>query len=175
MSDAPVSTLYLLRHAHSSWALPGQRDHQRPLDARGTGDAPRIGAEIARRGYRIDRVLCSTAVRAERTLAAIREHLSADVEIEFSDSLYGLGVDAYLAAVKGHASAASLMIVGHNPMIEELTISLAGTGERAALDQLRAGFPTAGLAVIDFPVPLPAVAAGGGRLRRLVHPRDLAD
>lgn len=173
MFRAPRSTLYILRHAHSSWALPGQRDHQRPLDERGRGDAPKVGAEIARAGYEIHKILCSTAVRAVETLAAIRGHLGKDVPEETSDDLYALGVDAYFAKARENG-ATGLMIIGHNPMIEDFTLQLAASGEPPALETLRSGFPTAGLAVIDFDTALPQIAPGSGRLRRLIHPRDLA-
>lgn len=172
MIDAPSSTLYLLRHAHSSWAQPGQRDHQRPLDDRGRGDALALGPAIAEAGYGIDAVVCSTATRAAETFAAVRPHLATDVAVETSDALYALGLDAYLAAVHAQPHARGLLIVGHNPMIEEFTLMLTGSRDDAATRILAEGFPTAGLAIIDFSTGLSEVAKGSGHLRQMLHPRD---
>jgi phosphohistidine phosphatase len=175
MTDAPRSTLYLLRHAHSSWAQPGQRDHQRPLDERGRDDALALGPEIIRAGYVIDTVVCSTAARAQETFAAVRPHLAADVRVESSDDLYALGIEAYLAAAHAHGESRGLMLVGHNPMIEGFALQLAGSSDRPARQTLAAGFPTAGLAVLEFATGLAEIAAGTGHLTRLLHPRDHGD
>lgn len=170
MPHAPLSMLYILRHAHSSPARPGQPDELRPLDERGRADALKVGAEIASAGDPIERVVCSTAVRAAETLAATRKFLPAGAEIAWSDDLYALGVDAYYAAARRCAGAASVLIIGHNPMVEAFAASLAATGEPAALAVLRSGFPTAGLAVVALGIPFGEIAAGAGHLRRLIRP-----
>ena len=172
MTETVRSTLTLLRHAHSSWALPGQRDHQRPLDARGREDALALGPRLLAADCAIDAVVCSTAARAAETFAALRPHLPPDLTVTTSDDIYALGVEAYLAAAHRHEGAKGLLIVGHNPMIEEFTLSLAGSGESDALAALAEGFPTAGLAVIEFATGLDAITAGSGHLRRLLRPRD---
>ena len=59
--------LYLLRHARSGWALPGQRDFDRSLDEVGYIDAERLAQTAADQGIRPDRILCSTAVRCRET------------------------------------------------------------------------------------------------------------
>ncbi|WAJ30680.1 SixA phosphatase family protein [Antarcticirhabdus aurantiaca] len=174
MPSALLSRLFILRHAHSSWALPGQRDHQRPLDERGRLDARRIGDEMTRLGFSIERIVCSSAVRAQETLAGIRHALSPDVREETSDDLYALGPDAYLDAARRQEGAASLLLIGHNPMVEEFAASMAAEGDPAALAVLRSGFPTAGLAVIELPGPLSEAAPGRGRLAALIHPKGLA-
>ena len=173
MIETPASTLYLLRHAHSTTALPGQGDHERPLSARGRDAALAIGPEIRRAGYAIDTVVCSTATRTAETLAAIRPHLPPDTRIESSDALYAHGIEAYLAAASEHGRARGLLLIGHNPMIEEFALSLAGSGDREARQTLAEGFPTAGLAVLEFATGLADIGPGTGRLSRLLHPREL--
>ena len=173
MSEARRSTLYLLRHAHSSWASPGQRDHQRPLDSRGRDDALALGPELVRRGYLIDTVVCSSASRAQETFAAVRPHLSAELPVETSDALYALGIEAYLDAAHAHGGSRGLLLVGHNPMIEEVTLALASNRDGAARETLESGFPTAGLAVLEFEGSLADIQPGTGHLVRLLHPRDL--
>ena len=175
MSATPRSRLFILRHAHSSWALPGQRDHQRPLDERGRGDAIRLGRFLSEADWRIDAVASSTATRATETLDHVRPALAAETPEHLSDALYALGVDAYYAEARRLGDAAALLVVGHNPMIEEFTVSLAGNGEAAALETLQMGFPTCGLAIIEFPTDLADIAPGAGHLRRLLVPADFGD
>ncbi|MBB4001819.1 MAG: histidine phosphatase family protein [Aurantimonas endophytica] len=175
MSAAPPSRLFILRHAHSSWALPGQRDHQRPLDERGRDDAVRLGEFLAKADWRIDAVASSTATRATETLDLVRPALKAGTPEHLSDSLYALGVEAYYGEARRLGDAEGLLLVGHNPTIEEFTVSLAGDGEAKALETLAAGFPTCGLAIVEFSTPLADITPGAGTLRQLLVPADLGE
>ncbi|MEF2550618.1 histidine phosphatase family protein [Aurantimonas sp. A2-1-M11] len=172
MSSAPPSRLYILRHAHSGWARPGESDHDRPLDARGHEEVGRLTAYLRREAFAFDAVVCSTAVRTRETLDLIRPVLPTEIAEQNSDALYGGGVSAYFDAVRGSAGTKALLVVGHNPMIEEFTLSLAGTGDSAALATASQGFPTGGLAILEFPGPLSEIAAGTGDLRRLFDPDE---
>ncbi|MBB3999161.1 SixA phosphatase family protein [Aureimonas pseudogalii] len=124
--------LHLLRHAHSSWAEPGQRDHQRPLDERGRREATRLAGELAARPRAVDRVVCSTATRAVETFDLIRPALPNGFTVEWSDALYAEGVDAYFSALR--SAPGSVLLVGHNPTLEELVDSLAPTVESSLQD-----------------------------------------
>ncbi|TFF27444.1 histidine phosphatase family protein [Jiella endophytica] len=170
MSGAYGHHVLILRHAHSSWARPGQRDHQRPLDARGEEDAARLAKILVKEKLAIDAVVCSTATRAVDTLAALAPAIGDDVPTEYSDDLYALGTDAYFAAVKAEAKARALLVVGHNPMIEDFARSLAGKGETAALDAIAEGFPTSALAIVGLKTPLDEIGPGAGRLLRVIRP-----
>lgn len=172
MPASASSRLLLLRHAHSSWAVAGQRDHQRPLDDRGRREAPLVGAAFQRLGIPIDRIVVSTATRAQETLALVRPFLPGLVETTTSDDLYALGPEAYIAAAR-HSGVASLLLIGHNPMIDEVVTSLAPEGEAEALEALRMGFPTAGLAIIEFAAPLAEIAPSTGRLAALLAPKRI--
>ncbi|ORE89692.1 histidine phosphatase family protein [Aurantimonas sp. 22II-16-19i] len=162
--------LLILRHAHSSWARPGQRDHQRPLDARGEEDAARLAQIVARERLPIDAVVCSTATRAVDTLAALLPMLGETPPVSYSDELYALGTEAYYAAAKTGGDAAALLIVGHNPTIEDFTRSLAASGEEEALAAIAAGFPTAALAILGLERPFGEIAPGSGHLCRVIRP-----
>ncbi|WP_279479813.1 histidine phosphatase family protein [Aureimonas sp. SK2] len=141
-------TIHILRHAHSSWAVPGQRDHQRVLDDRGRKDAARLAASLGETASRIERVVCSTAVRARQTLDLVRKALPPSAEVRFSDDLYALGAKAYEAEIRSHSGSGDLLLVGHNPTIEDLVFQLCET-ESAALREARAGVGTANWLVID--------------------------
>ena len=186
MPTKPNTRLFLLRHAHSSWALPGQRDHQRPLDARGHAQAEELRALIAGRAFAFDRIVCSTATRAEATLdivlgeslrgagkCAERTNEPAEpqapvVTPEICDGLYALGVDAYYEEARKGGTA--ILMIGHNPMIEAFALSLAGGGEDAALAALRRGLATCGMAIVDFAGPAGAIMPGAGHLAELIEP-----
>jgi phosphohistidine phosphatase len=165
--------LWLLRHAKSSWNQPGLDDVDRVLASRGERDADRMGAYLAGEGLRPALVLCSPAVRARQTLARVLAGPEADPDVRFDPALYASTSTALLDAVHAAPPGASpLMVVGHNPAIQELARSLAGRGDR--LDELRRKFPTGALAEIRFVADSWLdVAEGSGELVRFVRPRDL--
>ena len=162
--------LLILRHAHSSWARPGERDHQRPLDERGAADAERLAEIFVGEALRVDAVACSTARRAVDTLAPLLPVLGDAVPVDYGDELYALGAEAYFAAAKKAGDVASLLVVGHNPMIEDFTRSLCDSGEDDAVAAIAGGFPTAALAIVGLDRPLAEIAAKSGRLLRIIRP-----
>ncbi len=171
MPSAPTTRLFLLRHAHSSWALPGQRDHHRGLDSRGSEEARRLAGFVANEDFRFDRIVCSTATRATATLDIVLSNRPGGDAVEFSDGLYALETEGYYEVLaKG---GRSILMVGHNPMIETFSMSLAGTAEEAAMAAVRAGFPTCGLAILDFDCDAARIGPGNGHLARLVDPDEL--
>ncbi|MEQ1952436.1 histidine phosphatase family protein [Mesorhizobium sp. CN2-181] len=166
-----MSTLYLLRHAKAGWAQPGMRDFDRPLDAAGVRDAEKIGSIMRGRAYVPDLTLCSTALRARQTLEGVAGH--ADIgRAVFIEALYSEDAAGYLSIVHKQGGHGSLLIIGHNPMMEDLAIAVAGAGEAPALHLLRSGFPTSGLAVIGFQAPLSEARPGQGHVEAFVTPAD---
>lgn len=167
-----MSKLFLLRHAKAGWAMPGVRDFDRSLDVSGQADAEAIGAAMRARGLVPDITLCSNARRARETLEGIAG--CADTgRVLFFDRLYTDDAAAYLSLIHEHGASGSVLIIGHNPMMEDLAMALAGEGEHVALATLNAGFPTSGLAVIDFPAGLVSATPGGGFLESFLTPADL--
>ncbi len=160
----------ILRHAHSSWARPGERDHQRPLDERGAADAARLAEIFAAEEIRVDAVVCSTAKRAADTLAPLLPVLGDTVPIRYSDDLYALGAEAYYAAASQAGAIGRLLLVGHNPMVEDFTRSLCGDGEADAVAAIAGGFPTAALALVGLKQQLPEIEAKAGHLVRVIRP-----
>jgi phosphohistidine phosphatase len=170
--------LLLLRHAKSDWSGKSG-DHDRPLSARGVRAAPRIGAYIRVKSDDPALVLCSTAERATETLALLLPCLSTIPEIRYDRALYLAECPQLLEAIRSIGSDASpLMVVGHNPGLEQLAIALAlrveSTAERGRLQRLAQKFPTAALAVLDFDIAhWKEVKPGLGRLADFVRPRDV--
>jgi phosphohistidine phosphatase len=171
-----MRTLLLLRHAKSSWDLSGLDDHERPLNKRGTRDAPAMGAWIEEHALRPDIVLCSDAVRARATLALVLPELGGKTpEVRYEPRLY-LAEPAAIVEVLSHVEAkhGHCMIVGHNPGLHALALGLVGDGDRKAICALAMKLPTCGLSVIDFQtVDWTSVKPGLGRLRAFVAPKLL--
>ncbi|RWL17797.1 MAG: histidine phosphatase family protein [Mesorhizobium sp.] len=167
-----MSKLYLLRHAKAGWALPGMRDFDRPLDASGVADTETMGAAMRARSYIPDLTLCSNAKRARQTLEGLAGHIDTG-RVLFLDTLYSEDAAGYLNLIRSNGGPSSLLIIGHNPMTEDLTIALSGDGDEAAMGMLNHGFPTSGLAVVRFPVSLANAAQGTGYLEAFVTPADL--
>jgi phosphohistidine phosphatase len=144
-----VKTLHLLRHAKSSWDDPNLDDHDRPLAARGRQAAGVVASRMARQGTRVDLVLCSSAVRARQTFEFLLPVLGAPLYIHIGPELYTANASDLLRLIQAVSEEASgVLVVGHNPALEELTDWLAGDGEPGAVEELRRKFPTAVLATL---------------------------
>src|ERR1700731_911783 len=145
--------LLLLRHAKSSWAEPGASDHERPLNRRGQEAAPRIGAYLARHGLIPDRVLCSTARRTRETWELVAAEAPAAPPAAFDERIYDASPRTLLDVFR-HAEpeAKSLLVVGHNPGLQEEATHLIAGGDLEDRERLREKLPTGGLVVIDFAI-----------------------
>jgi phosphohistidine phosphatase len=144
--------LLLLRHAKSSWDDVSADDFDRPLNPRGRAAAPVMGSHIAAHGLAPEKILCSSARRTRETLAALLPHIDEDVDIRLTRELYFAGEDRMIDQIRAHGgNAATLLVIGHNPGIQDTALALVGDGDPAVVAGITEKFPTAGLAVIDFP------------------------
>jgi phosphohistidine phosphatase len=170
-----VRTLYLLRHAKSSWSDPSLGDHERPLAPRGERAAKRMGRYANSQGIHPELVLCSSALRARETLELMMPTLAPGAEVRFEDALYGANADELQGRLRAvNDQIASVLLVGHNPGMQDLATSLAGDGEPVAKELLRAKLPTGALAILDLVSTTWArLGPGGAYLVRLVVPSEL--
>jgi len=117
-----MKTLFLVRHAKSSWDDASVADRERPLAGRGERDAPAMGKRLERRGVRPDLIVSSPALRARLTAELLAEQLEYKrKDIVIDDRLYARGPDALLEVI--HAvddGIKRVMLVGHNPELTEL-------------------------------------------------------
>ena len=162
--------LLLLRHAKAGRPL-GVTDHARPLAPRGQAQAPQVGRHLAEAGLRPDLALVSTAARTRETWALVAAALG-EVPVRFKRRIYEADLAGLLALLRGTPrDVATLLVVEHNPGIEDLGRALAGTGEADALARLHRKVRTAALAVLDFDgEDWSALEPGRGRLERFVAP-----
>jgi phosphohistidine phosphatase len=170
-----VKTLHLLRHAKSSWEHPELDDHERPLARRGERAARRIAEHVAQHGFSPDAVLCSTAVRARKTLAALLSRWDETPPVRLDDLLYGASAEDLLACVREEADAhSSLLLVGHNPGIQDLACDLIADADPDALAQLHRKVPTGSWIEVSFTADAwRDIAPRSGRLERFLRPRAL--
>ncbi|GLW49955.1 phosphoglycerate mutase [Streptomyces sp. NBRC 14336] len=146
----PQRRLVVLRHAKSAWP-EGVADHRRPLAPRGRRDAPAAGRALAEADLLPDLALCSTAVRARQTWELASAEWGSPPPVRYLPQLYAASVADLLDAVHGTSSEVeNLLLIGHNPGLEELVVHLAGDALDDALDRLREKFPTAAVAVLTW-------------------------
>lgn len=184
MSGGAGRKLVLLRHAKSAW--PDVPDHERPLARRGQRDAPAMGRWLRAAGFLPDQVVCSTARRARETWQLVQSGFGVTPPVAFDDGVYEASAARLLELIRRAPPAArTLLVVGHDPAVPELALSLAatapaahagavsGAAPSAMLDRIRAKFPTAAIAVLEFTGTWNQLAPGSSRLTRFVIPRDL--
>ena len=162
-----MKRLLVLRHAKSSWKHRGLTDHDRPLNKRGKRDAPGMGRWILEQRLTPELILSSTAVRARETALAVSEASESGGEVRLLRELYLAGPESYRAALAAlPEELSSVMVVGHNPGLEELVEGLTGARET---------MPTAALALIELPIELWGLVEldGGGNLAHLWRPKEL--
>lgn len=171
-----MRTLYICRHAKSSWADPGQDDHDRPLNERGRHDAPHMARLFAERGIPVDLILSSTATRARSTARCYADALNATPvetfdpiaprpQMVLTSTLYHPTVlTIQQVANTLPASVVQVMFFGHNPGFTEVVHWF--TGEDIG------NMPTSGIASITFDVGgWDLVARGIGHLDWLDFPK----
>jgi len=167
-----MPTLYLLRHAKSSWDSPTLHDHDRPLAPRGIRACAVMAAHMRERGIEPDLVVCSTAARTRLTLEGVRDGLGAP-DIRYEVGVYEAGAGRLLEIVREiPAAVATAMLIGHQPGIGGLAASMAASGER--LSDLERKFPTAALATLDLECAWPDAGEGSAVLSAFVRPKELS-
>jgi phosphohistidine phosphatase len=167
--------LLLLRHAKAGSAS-GTMDLDRPLSQRGQGAAALMGGYLKNEGLAPDLVLVSPARRTQETWDLVRP-LLGDAKTREDERIYEAPALRLLGVVQETGpEVRTLLMIGHNPGFEDLAKLLSGDGDPDAIGRLGRKYPTAGLAVIDFPQESWAeVQPGAGRLERFTTPKSLGD
>jgi phosphohistidine phosphatase len=171
-----VKTLTLLRHAKSGWDDPVARDFDRPLNPRGRRAARTVGRHLHSLGLVFDHVIASPALRVRETIGEFDAGYGrALAEPVWDRRLYLASAATLLDVVRETRDAyASLLVVGHNPGLEDLVLALAPDEPGQLRDAVEEKYPTATVTEMTFAVPAwPGVAEGGAILTRFIRPRDL--
>jgi phosphohistidine phosphatase len=140
--------LLLLRHAEAGNQPSGGRDIDRQLTARGERQAREVGAFLREQDLRVDHALCSSAARAQQTLAALQLSLPAS-NVRVSEDYYNAGADTLIEALRTlPAGCAVALLVAHAPGLPGVAFALADprSSDPAAMAALERRFPAAALA-----------------------------
>lgn len=175
-----MKILGLFRHAKSDWHDPRARDFDRPLNGRGRKGAALMGKHIIEHGIRWQRVLASPAVRVTETIDLSTRASSRPVAIDWDRRIYLASSASLLDVLREQdgedgKSPASILIVGHNPSLEDLIFDLVpDDGSSPLRDVVEEKFPTAAYAVLELDVERWAdIEDNSARLVHLARPRDL--
>lgn len=163
-----------MRHAKSSWNDPALRDFDRPLNERGEKAAPLVGEWMRKQKLQPDSVISSPAERARRTIVLVMEAAKFELglykfeaEVRYDERLYGASAAQLLEVIRQiEPNINRVLLVGHNPGLEDLIETLTGEAEH---------MPTAALACVNLNVEKwDGVDQGGGSLEWLMKPKELA-
>jgi len=171
-----MKRLLLLRHAKSSWSDPRQADFDRPLNPRGKKACERMGPFLRARIRPPDCILCSPAVRTRETWERIAPMTGwSNPELRFETGLYAASTAAIrdiLAALPD--TVESVLVIGHNPALQDLAISLIGRGRAEQIEKLAEKLPTCGFVEMEAEVDSWSdMTPGRARLLRFATPRRL--
>lgn len=160
--------ILLLRHAKSSWDDSSLDDFDRPLAKRGLKDAPRMGVFARESGYVPDLIISSPAERARQTTELFCESAEVDKNhLTWNEDLYYGSVSEYLKAIQAAGSGNILMLVGHNPLMEQTVSLLCNKGQNYV-----ACMPTAALVCLEHPATAwEQIRKGTARLKWMVIPK----
>ncbi len=162
-----MKTLLILRHAKSDWGNSHLQDHDRPLNDRGRYDAPRMGAWLRQKKLTPELIITSTAERALTTAELVAQACDFEGELRTTREFYLAGPPTYIEVLNGVPdSFERVMVVGHNPGMEELV---------AVLTDVDRPLSTANVAVVELPIESWGELSlfSNGRLRHHWQPKDL--
>ena len=167
-----AATLILMRHAEAAGQRGVDTDQARPLTAQGGEDAARMGAWLAKQGLSPELVLCSPAIRAKQTLAAVNQSLKlADERIVYLDAIYAAELQNLLGLIERHGRDHNkILLIGHNPGVSELLCFLSAA--QPPLSAVSKLMTPAAAAVLDYKDGV-STEAGSATPRLLMRPKQL--
>ncbi|HVF95387.1 MAG TPA: histidine phosphatase family protein [Sphingomonas sp.] len=168
-----MKTLTLLRHAKSGWDDPVTRDFDRPLNPKGRRAAAMIGRHLHDLGLVFDHVVASPAVRVVETLGEVASGYGRALDPAWERRIYLASSATLLDIVRDlPADADRVLLVGHNPGLEDLVLQMVPDGTDALREAVEVKYPTASIAELALPVATWREAEGAS-LTRFIRPRDL--
>ncbi len=161
-----MKTLLVLRHAKSNWENTDVSDFDRSLNTRGIETAPKVGLNLKKKKLQIDLILSSPAKRAKQTAILVKETAEINAQIKYEEKIYeasSLRLSQIIAKIDDKHE--TVLLVGHNPGIEDLVRLLSG--------EIKA-FPTAALAKITLKIKKWSdISKNCGELDFLMTPKNI--
>ena len=173
--SAAMKSIHLLRHAKSSWKEPELDDHDRPLSKRGRRAATALSDYLQRSPLAPDIVICSSAVRARQTLDIIGTAIQPP-KVVMGRAIYEASPRKLLTLLRQlPESAEGVLLIGHNPALHELAVTLADVKSAGKLPSLSEKFATAALASFRFDGSWAAMQAHQAAVISYLAPADIKD
>ena len=172
-----IKTLYLARHAKSSWKSNLANDFDRPLSKRGENDAKRVGAEIQTLDWRPEKMISSPAIRAKQTCKTYCDALSFPIDsVVWNADIYNAFNITLLHLLAAQSEdTRSVMLIGHNPAMEDLLLHLCGYSTVQTCQQADGKIlTTANIAKLELDTSWENLVMEDARLSRLLRPKELA-
>ena len=169
-----MKKLYLLRHAKSEWDDPELDDFDRPLNERGRRNAQKMAAFLTEVDIQPSLILCSAAKRAAETCDFFKND---SLPVKYEDNLYLASAETLIDYVQRlHDQHQSVLIVAHNPGLEDLTLEYGRNGDTKFWQQVSFKYPTASIAELEIDSPSwSGFKTSNARLVNFVRPKDLSE
>ena len=170
-----MKTIFLLRHAKSSWDDVRLDDFDRPLSSRGIKSCKKMGKYLKKNKLIPDIVYCSSAIRAKQTWEVVNRIVEIKENILYEDSLYMSDFSNFINIIKKTKNNfKNLMIVSHNPGIENLALELSKDKNNEIYEKINIKFPTGALIIIKFDLNnWSKVDCKKGKLYEFIKPKEL--
>ena len=164
----------MLRHAKSSWDEPDLPDRLRPLAPRGARAVAALAGHLRATAVAPGLVLCSPAQRAVQTWEGVAPGIPPGTPVEFDESIYHADSDDLLARLQDVRSRIeSVLLVGHNPGLQDLAVDLVGSGDTGLRERIATKLPTGALVTLDVPSDWHDLTWEAATLVDFVVPREL--
>ena len=155
--------LMLMRHAKAAPPHMDAEDFERRLSGRGLEAAPAMGRALAKHKLVPKQILCSPAQRTRETLQLVVNAMGVTAPVAFEDRLYDFGDGlSYMEVISDQNGATPLMVIGHNPSVQNMALRLIGPKSSAIAERIGRKFPTAAVAVIALPIEAWRQVESGG-------------
>ena len=169
-------TLYLARHAKSSWQSGATNDYDRPLSTRGIRDANKVGQFLTEHNWRPDRIISSPALRAKQTCELYNEAFGLGAhQIHWDKQFYAAYMVTLLHALSGlpeHIN--SIMLIGHNPSMEDALRHFTSASQQQQYTQKNGKLlTTANVAKLSIQTEWPHILLNEAELTMICRPKSL--
>lgn len=166
--------LIIMRHAKSDWSEEDRSDFDRPLTTRGEKAAKLMSKWLKQKQYRVDRIICSPALRAKQTCQLVSQELGIPQNnILFETGIYEASLNNLLSLVNQHSEGIhTLLIIGHNPGLDQLLCYLSR--EPPPVSSTGKLLTTAAIAILDYGNTAITAKPLQAQLQYLIRPKDLS-
>lgn len=169
--NPPLKSLFLMRHAKSSWSSDASDDFSRPLNERGMRDAKRVAELFKERNWNPERIVYSAAKRTTITAECLGQTFTQAKEVISSEALYLARLDQLLSLVSTTPEPITqLLLIGHNPGMEQLLMHLCAEVEYQENGKL---LTTANVVHIGVPGRWSEISGEKGQLLEHIRPKNM--